>query len=95
MEESKCTIKPLNEEGTSKKMSYEELEAVAHQLSEQLRQLYSKLQMANMSNTFKRLDYLFKIIEHKEVFKGNFVDNCISEIEDIITIPEQEAEDLK
>ena len=34
-----------------KKMSYEELENVARQLSEQTRQLYTKLQEMNMAST--------------------------------------------
>ena len=41
------------------KMSYEQLENIAHQLSEQAKQLHMKLQAANMSNVFKRLDYLY------------------------------------
>ena len=45
------------------KMSYEQLENIAHQLSEQAKQLYMKLQAANMGNMFKRLDYLFKVVE--------------------------------
>ena len=45
------------------KMSYEELENIAHQLSEQSRVLVQKLQEANMTNAFKRLDYLFKVID--------------------------------
>lgn len=74
----------------TQKMSYEQLEQVAHQLSEQTRQLYSKLQKSNMENVFKRLDYLFKVVENKNVFSKEFLDNCIKEIEEIITIPESE-----
>lgn len=70
------------------KMSYEQLENVAHQLSEQAKQMYSKLQEANMTNMFKRLDYLFKVIENKSVFPESFVDKSINEIVDIMTVPE-------
>lgn len=72
------------------KMSYEQLENVAHQLSEQNRQLFAKLQELNMANIFKRLDYLFKVIENGHMFKQDFFEKCIAEIEDIITVPEQE-----
>lgn len=73
----------------TKKLSYEQLEQVANQLSEQTRKLYSKLQKSNMENVFKRLDYLFKVVENKDVFSKEFLDNCIKEIEEIITIPEE------
>ena len=46
-----------------KKMTVEQVKAAAN---EQISILYQKLQEANLSNTFKRLDYLFKIVE------GNF-----------------------
>lgn len=74
------------------KMSYEQLENVAHQLSEQSRQLYAKLQEANMANIFKRLDYLFKVVENAHTFNEEFVNKCIIEIEDLITVPEPEEE---
>lgn len=74
------------------KMSYEQLENVAHQLSEQNRQLFAKLQELNMTNMFKRLDYLFKVIENGHMFKQDFLEKCIAEIESLITIPKQEEE---
>lgn len=72
------------------KMSYEQLENVAHQLSEQNRQLFAKLQELNMANVFKRLDYLFKVVENGRMFKQDFLEKCIAEIESLMTVPEQE-----
>ena len=77
------------------KLSYEQLENVAHQLSEQTKQLYMKLQAANMSNMFKRLDYLFKVVENGHMFKQDFLEKCIAEIEEIMTVPEETEEDDK
>lgn len=79
------------------KMSYEQLEQVAHQLSEQARQLYGQLQKSNLSNMFKRLDYLFKVVENGHMFKQDFLDKCIKEIEDIMTPEnsEEETPDIK
>lgn len=97
MEEQK--LKVVDMQPTSKeterpeKMSYEQLENVAHQLSEQSRQLYMKLQAANMNNMFKRLDYLFKVVENGHMFKQDFLDKCINEIEDIMTVPETGSEE--
>ena len=44
-------------------MTVEQVKAAAN---EQISILYQKLQEANLANTFRRLDYLFKIVE------GNF-----------------------
>lgn len=77
------------------KMSYEQLEQIAHQLSEQARQLYSQLQKSNMTNMFKRLDYLFKVVENGHMFKQNFLEKCIAEIEELMTVPEEVEEDNK
>lgn len=78
-----------------KKMSYEQLENIAHQLSEQAKQLYMKLQDANMNNMFKRLDYLFKVVENGHMFKQDFLEKSIAEIEEIMTIPEETEKDNK
>ena len=96
MEEQKeKVIKMQPEAERPEKMSYEQLENVAHQLSEQAKQLYMQLQNANMSNMFKRLDYLFKVVENSHMFKLGFVDKCINEIEDFMTIPEETEDNSK
>ena len=74
------------------KMSYEQLENIAHQLSNQAKQLYAKLQEANMVNMFKRLDYLFKVVENAHAFNEEFVTKCVDEIEDVMTVPKAEEE---
>ena len=92
MEEQKKKVvkmQPATKEERPEKLSYEQLENVAHQLSEQAKQLYMKLQAANMSNMFKRLDYLFKVVENGHMFKQDFLEKCIAEIEEIITVPEE------
>lgn len=82
-------------EDKPQKMSYEQLENIAHQLSDQAKQLYARLQEANMANMFKRLDYLFKVVENAHAFREEFVSKCITEIEDLMTVPEtvEETED--
>ena len=80
-------------EETQQKMSYEELEQVAAQLSQQSQHLYARLQQADMTNMFKRLDYLFKVIENHQQFSPEFVTKCVTEITNIMTI--QDPEDTK
>ena len=86
MEETNVKVKDEMPE----KLSYEQLENVAHQLSEQTRQLYNQLQNANMNNVFRRLDYLFRVVENGAVFHTEFLNKCISEIEDIMDISEEQ-----
>ena len=73
------------------KLSYEQLEEVARQMEGQLRQVYAKLQEANMNNLFKRLDFLFKVLETEHMFPLGFVQKCADEIKSILTIPEEVA----
>ena len=98
MEEQKgkvVNMQPMAKEiERPEKMSYEQLENVAHQLSEQAKQLYMNLQDANMNNIFKRLDYLFKVVENGHMFKQDFLDKCIAEIEELMTVPEEESLDI-
>lgn len=91
MEEQKKNVVEMKPQvQRPEKMSYEQLENVAHQLSEQNRQLFAKLQELNMANVFKRLDYLFKVVENGHMFKQDFLEKCIAEIESLMTVPEQE-----
>lgn len=87
MEETKMVEKK------NEKMSYEELENVAAQLSQQAQQLYTRLQQADLTNMFKRLDFLFKVVENAHAFNDDFVAKCVKEIEDIMTVPEESQED--
>ena len=71
------------------KLSYEQLEEVARQMEGQLRQVYATLQDVNMNNLFKRLDFLFKVLETEHMFPLAFVQKCADEIKSILTIPEE------
>ncbi|MCI7207318.1 MAG: hypothetical protein MSA15_15180 [Clostridium sp.] len=62
-----------------KKLTVEQIKAAAN---EQIGILYQKLQEANLANTFKRLDYLFKIVEGK--FNEELKNKAIVEIDNII-----------
>lgn len=77
----------------TKKLSYEELEQLAAQLGEQNRQLYTRLQSAENTAFFKRMDYLFKVLEHAHIFDEQFVQNCVAELQEVITITEEPKEE--
>lgn len=87
MEESKAT----NEVKTNK-YSYEELENICHQLSEQARTLYTQLQEANLSNIYTRLSFLFKVMENAAMFDADFTDKCSNEIVRLMAVEEDDSE---
>lgn len=76
-----------------KELSYEELKNVAAQLQHQNEQMRNAIMKLDYTNTFKRLDYLFKVIEFSIQFPDDFITNCINEIVDIMTVKEEEKED--
>ena len=62
-----------------KKLTVEQIKAAAN---EQIGILYQKLQEANLANTFKRLDYLFKIVEGS--FREELTNKARVEIDHIV-----------
>lgn len=77
---------PTPEAKQEKKLSYEELENIANNL-------YVRLQQADMANMFKRLDYLFKVIENVDNFPQEFTKHCVDEIVNIMTISTEETKE--
>lgn len=80
------------EANVEKKLSYEQLEEVASNLHKQCATMYEQLKNANMVNLFKRLDYLFKVVENEHHFSTEFASKCVSEIEELMTTPEPTEE---
>jgi hypothetical protein len=76
----------MEEKKAQNKLSYEELENVANNL-------YVRLQQADMANMFKRLDYLFKVVENVDNFPQEFAKQCVDEIVNIMTISTEETKE--
>ena len=80
-----------------KKLSYPELENVCHQLSAQAQQLNAQNQQlrvalndADRTNLYKRLDYLFEVInKDNPSLSVDFKKQCANEIETLMATPEQ------
>ena len=90
----------MGEEVKKEKMSYEQLENIAHQMSEQSRNLYSQnqqlakaLEEANMNNFFKKLDYLWAIIHSESKYLNEeFKTKCGNEFMEMLTTEEPKEE---
>lgn len=78
-----------------KKLTYEELRNIAGQLQQQNMQLRRALNDLNYKNMFERLNYLFKVMEFSHMFSDEFVGKCVTEIESLMTIPEDTPEDTE
>lgn len=75
------------------KLTYEQLNEACAQLYQQNQVLAKQLKEVNMVNMFKRLDYLFKVVKYSDAFNDpEFVGNCIAEIKEAMTIPEEHKE---
>lgn len=80
------------------KLTYEQLNDACTQLFQQNQQLYQKIEELNTYNAFKRLDYLFRILDSNSAaikvdavtFDQVFVENCIKEIQDAMTPSEEQ-----
>ena len=80
----------MEENKETQKLSYEQLEQVATQLSQQVQTLYAKLQEAEVSNMLSRLKFLFKVVQNDTKFPAEFVAKCVAEIVEVMTIKEPE-----
>lgn len=83
-----------------KKLSYEELENVAKQITAQAQsvarenqQLRAALQQTTMSNMYTELNFKFKVVEFASAFTPEFVDRCVKSIEETMTPPPGEKEE--
>lgn len=83
-------VEEQKEQPVKAKLSYEELEYAASQLSMQVQQLQARLTNLQVSNIIERLNMLFKVIELKDMFNADFVSLCSKEIEHTLTLPEKE-----
>lgn len=88
------------EEKSNKKLSYEQLENAARQLSAQFdavvkenQQLRSVTQKLQLDNLFTELNFRFKVLEFRDAFDEDFVDKVVNEIKSIMTIKEEEEEE--
>lgn len=86
MEEIKKT-----EPAERKKLTYEELESVAAKMSSELNgQKKKMLEMEKMIierdyyNMFKRLDYLYMMLDHDKFFESDALEKAAKAIEDIV-----------
>ena len=103
MEENKAKAVKMNSvkndskaNAPKQKLTYEQHNDVCNQLFQQNQELRKSLQEMNAVNVFKRLDYLFKVVELASTFKdSDFINSCMDEIKEALTIPADNKENGK
>ena len=93
--------------GQPQKLSYEELNQACAEMSQQIQQqnkyiqqMHKQMQEMNFMLQNKRMEYLFRVVEITNNYKSSFypcfakdfVEECIAEIQESMTIPQQEEE---
>ena len=81
----------------TKKISYEDLQKAAGQLYQQNQQLIAKCkqyeeQMQRLNNVEVRLHYLFEVLDKGSYFDDDFIEVCVNEVKEIMTIKEEPEE---
>lgn len=89
--EVKLKIEPKEDK---KPLSYEQLNDACNQLVIQNSKLKKRCQELESFNMFKRLDYLFEVLDHANKFDNEFVNSCAEEIKAAIIIPEEIKEEV-
>lgn len=86
------TLKTEEKNKNTEKLSYEQLENIAHQLSDQVRSLMTQLKERNVEGVYKRMDYLFQIVNlsSNNIFPNEFVESCAQEIIDLMSLSTEE-----
>jgi len=81
----------------NQKLTYEQLNQACAEMSQQLQnqnayiqKMHQQMQEMNFALQTKRMDYLFKVVELKDRFSSDFVIMCTDEIEQSLTIPEEQ-----
>ena len=99
-------MNPVNGKEGQQKLSYESLNQTCAELSAQVQSqgkyiqgLHRQIQEMNFMLQTKRMDYLFKAVElsmsvpSKELFSNDFIQSCVSEIQEALTAPQDKAEE--
>lgn len=82
----------------TKKLSYEELELAARQVTAQLdaalkenQRLKIAYNQAQLNNLYTELEFKFKVLNYTNLFDSAFVEQCVKSIQSVMT-PSEESE---
>lgn len=91
--EKKAKVVEMQPVAGVEKKTYEQLEIENNQIKQQAEAMYRQIQQMNMQNIFKRLEFLFKVVENRSAFPEDFKNKCVFEIVNLLTIPEEQKQE--
>lgn len=90
MEEKKQNVQEEKKSITIPFEEYEQLRTDNARLKDTCNRLFEQGRQMNEALIEKRLSFLFKVVENSVNFSDRFVENCVNEIEESLTIPKEE-----
>jgi len=95
---NKAEAKEKKVRNANEKLSYEQLEAYAQQITARAQEAFKENQVlkqalakASMDNNFKEIECVLKCLDHADMFSPSFLDKVIARLEEVLT-PQSEEE---
>ena len=83
-------VNPIQPDQEKPQHTVEELERYIQQIHVEYNKLAETNRQMNNNNAVIRVELLFKVLDKANFFPKPFVKKCILELEDLLTIPDQE-----
>ena len=83
-------VNPLQPNQEKPQHTVEELEKYIQQIHVEYNKLAEANRQMNNNNAVIRVELLFKVLDKANFFPKPFVKKCVIELEDLLTIPDQE-----
>ena len=100
MEEKNNKVSEKKETKKQEKLSYEQLEAYAQQVTMKAQEVYKENQnlkktLAQMSMDFnlREIDCVIKCLDHADLFSTEFLDKVVKRLEEVLIPREEEKEE--
>ena len=88
-------VKPFQPKKEKPQHTVEELEKYIQQIHVEYNKLAEANRQMNNNNAVIRVELLFKVLDKANFFPKPFVKKCVLELEELLTIPDQEEEEKK
>jgi hypothetical protein len=86
-------VNKTKNEAQINKLTYEQMQKLVRSLHEENEMLKQRINQTATESFYKRIEYLFKIIEYKEELKEELFSLAVSELKEILFSVEQNNED--
>lgn len=77
-------VEPVKEVKQPEQVNSEKLAQLCAQLSAENKKMYNYINNIDRDAYFKRIEYMFKIVDHYAVFPESIVNRAVSEIEKLL-----------